>query len=105
MIDYNQEYNNYLNEYFYRVPRHIKQKLRNMPNNKGFICNGIWLFGTQKSTSNKITIMFEKNFDGLLYIHEITWKNYKVTRMDLNTKEKTTCLNQCRKKFSTASHK
>lgn len=98
MIDYNQEYQNYLSDYYYKVPRHIKQKLENMPNNKGFICNGMWLFGNQKCTSNKITIMFEKDYPNI-YIHEITWKNYKITCMNLTTKEKTTCLNQYRKKF------
>lgn len=84
--EYKYEYEYYLNEY-YKIPRHIKDKLYNMPNNKGFICNGIWLYGLQKCTSNKITIMFEKVYP-YLYIHEITFRNYKITRMDLNSKIK-----------------
>lgn len=97
MTDYNREYENYLYEY-HRIPYHIKRKLENMPNNKGFICNGIWLFGMQKGTSNKIIIMFEKIYPNI-YIHEITMRNYKITCMDLITKEKYTHYNQCRKKF------
>lgn len=85
-INYEKEYENYLSEY-YKIPKHVKEKLRNMPNNKGFICNGIWLYGLQKCTSNKITIMFEKDYP-YLYIHEITNKMYKTSRMNLNTKEK-----------------
>ena len=86
LVNYEKEYQMYLSEY-YKIPRHVKDKLRNMPNNKGFICNGIWLYGLQKCTSNKITIMFEKVYP-YLYIHEITSKTYKVSRMNLNTKEK-----------------
>lgn len=91
VINYDKEYEYYLNEYS-KIPKHIKDKLRNMPNNKGFICNGIWLYGFQKCTSNKITIMFEKMYP-YLYIHEITLRNYKVTRMDLNSKIKETISN------------
>lgn len=85
-VNYEKEYENYLSEY-YKIPRHVKDKLRNMPNNKGFICNGIWLYGLQRCTSSKITIMFEKIYPHL-YIHEITGKMYKISRMNLNTKEK-----------------
>lgn len=86
IVNYEKEYENYLSEY-YKIPRHVKDKLRNMPNNKGFICNGIWLYGLQRCTSSKITIMFEKIYPHL-YIHEITGKMYKISRMNLNTKEK-----------------
>lgn len=95
-IDYVKEYENYLSEY-YKIPKHVKEKLRNMPNNKGFICNGIWLYGLQKCTSNKITIMFEKIYPSL-YIHEITGKMYKITRMNINTKEKELVTNNKRYK-------
>jgi hypothetical protein len=66
---------------------HVKKKLQNMPNNKGFICNGIYLYGHQKSTSNKINILFEKDYP-YIYIHEITRRNYKITRMNINSKER-----------------
>lgn len=98
MIDYYKEYLHYLEEYK-KVPRHLKNKLDNMPNNKGFICNGIWLFGTKKSTSNKIIIMFEKEYN-YIYIHEITLKNYKITCMNLLTKEKTISFNKKRRKIN-----
>jgi len=101
-INYEKEYEYSLAEY-YRIPKHVKEKLRNMPNNKGFICNGVWLYGVQKCTSNKITIMFEKIYP-YLYIHEITSKMYKITQMDLNTKEKELISNTRRKVFSTRGH-
>lgn len=97
-MDYETEYINYLNEYR-KVPNHIKNKLVHMPNNKGFICNGIWLYGHQKSTSNKITIMFEKE-DMYIYIHEITYKFHKITEMNLHTKEKNLIRTLYRKKFN-----
>ncbi len=96
MVDYQKEYENYLYEY-YKIPLHVKKKLYNMPNNKGFICNGIYMYGYQKSTSNKINILFEKIYPHI-FIHEITQRNYKITRMDINTKEKIFICNTLRKK-------
>lgn len=96
-VNYDKEYQNYLNEYR-KVPHHIKKKLLNMPNNKGFICNGIYLYGHLKSTSNKITILFEKVYP-YIFIHEITYRNYKIIRMNLNTKEKNLVSDTLRKKF------
>lgn len=98
MTNYEQEYQDYLNAY-YRVPKHIKQKLIYMPNNKGFICNGIYLYGHQKSTSNKINILFEKIYP-YIFIHEITRCNYKIVRMDINTREKVFICNTQRKSLS-----
>lgn len=86
-FSYAREYDMYLSRY-HAVNKHIKEKLKNMPNNKGFICNGIWLYGHQKCTSSKITVMFEKAYP-YLYIHEITKKTHKLIRMDMNTREKT----------------
>lgn len=97
-MNYETEYSNYMNEYK-QIPYHIKNKLLHMPNNKGFICNGIWLFGHQKSTSNKINIMFEKH-DMYIYIHEITYKYHKITEMNLLTKEKKLIRTMYRKKFN-----
>jgi hypothetical protein len=103
MIDYDKEYQNYLEE-CKKIPRHLKNKLDNMPNNKGFIYNGIWLFGNKKSTSNKIIIMFEKDHN-YIYIHEITLRNYKITSMNLFTKEKVVSFNQQRYNKKTMNFK
>lgn len=86
----------YLYKYNTSVQKHIKDKLRHMPNNKGFICNGIWLYGLQRCTSNKITVMFEKIYP-YLYIHEITRKTHKITQMDINTRVKTLVSNEPRR--------
>lgn len=96
-MDYEKEYENYLWEYK-KVPYHVKKKLVNMPNNKGFICNGIYMYGHQKSTSNKINILFEKRYP-YIYIHEITYRNYKIIQMNINTKEKQLISDTLRKKF------
>lgn len=85
---------------YYNLPRHIKNKLRNMPNNKGYIINGIWYFGQLKNTSNKIDILFEKEYP-YLYIHEITQRKHKITRMHINTKEKTLVSNSNRRHLPT----
>ena len=85
-MDYEKEYQYYLQEY-YRVPRNIKDKLKYMPNNKGYICNGIYLYGYQKSTSSKISIFFEKIYP-YLYIHEITKYNHKIFQMNIKTRDK-----------------
>lgn len=52
------------------VPDFMREKLKNMPSNKGYIWRDIWCMGAQKSQSNVIT-MFEKQKQGKLRIIEI----------------------------------
>lgn len=50
------------------IPNHIEDNLKSMPNNKGYIWRGVWLFGKlPEDKSNQMT-MFEKK-SGVLYIH------------------------------------
>lgn len=87
----------------WKVPMNIHEKLRNMPNNKGFIINGVWFFGLQRPSSRKILVMFEKLYPKL-YIHEITLHHYKVICTDMNTREKYVVENVERGKKNRRAH-
>jgi hypothetical protein len=96
-VEMNMEYQQFQHA-CWTVPDNIYVKLQHMPNNKGFIVNGVWLFGLQKPSSRKILVMFEKIYPHL-YIHEITYRHHKIICMDMDTKEKYVVHNFCRKKF------
>lgn len=51
------------------IPDHMLEKLKDMPNNKGFIWRGIWCFGQKPAQSDKIVMMEKKG--NLLKILEI----------------------------------
>ncbi len=76
-VNYNLEYKKY-QTYCSKVPNHINKNLRNMPNNKGYIYNGIYLYGHQQAYNYDTTIMFEKKNKDILTIHEITPTQIKV---------------------------
>lgn len=59
------------------IPDYILRKLRNMPNNKGYIWKSVFLYGDKKAELNKPVAMFEKK-KGVLIIHEWTDQYYKV---------------------------
>lgn len=50
------------------VPNYIEDNLKAMPNNKGYIWRGVWLFGQLPQDKTNQTTMFEKK-GGVLYIH------------------------------------
>ena len=83
-------YVNYNKEYFYynksvdKIPSYIHNNLKNMPCNKGYIYNGIWLYGSQRADSDDTTIMFEKNSKSTLTIHEITKTTHKISEKKLD---------------------
>lgn len=62
-------------EHYVRIdemfPEHLKERLIDMPNNKGYIFRGCWYFGRKPEEKNSPLIMFEKR-GPLLLIHEIT---------------------------------
>ena len=74
---------NFKREYFYykslesRTPDYIMKNLKTMPNNKGYIYNGIWFFGERNPTREEKIIMFEKNRKKF-FIHELTSYSHKV---------------------------
>ena len=53
------------------IPDYIIANLKEMPSNKGYIWKGIWCFGEMKTKSQYPQILFEKNRNGNMYIHEI----------------------------------
>lgn len=66
--------NNSIDKYFRdcaSIPDHISEKLKNMPNNKGYIWKGIRCFGVKPPDSDTVTL-FEKCRGGILKIHEAT---------------------------------
>ena len=76
-VNYNKEYRKY-QIYCSKVPHHINKNLKNMPNNKGYIYNGIYLYGEQHAYNYDTTIMFEKKNKDTLTIHEITPTQIKI---------------------------
>lgn len=57
------------------VPAYIKQKLKKMPYNRGFIWKGIHLYGEQDPEVGKPVVLTEKRRNNLCIIHE--WTNKK----------------------------
>lgn len=58
------------------LPEYIKNNLDRMPNNKGYIWKGIWYFGHQPEEDSGILIMFEKQGNGDMLVHEIKHNSY-----------------------------
>ena len=59
------------------LPDYMKRKLKDMPNNKGYIFRGIWFFGQRHAEPGKPTIMFERRGKDLI-IHEYDQYDYKM---------------------------
>jgi len=68
-------------KYFYSVcdtiPENISSKLAIMPNNKGYIWRGVYLYGTQPSENNDQTVLFERKGAKTL-IHEWSKTRYNI---------------------------
>lgn len=58
------------------IPDYMKQNLKTMPCNKGYIWKGIHFMGSLKPENNNVTIMFEKCRGGIMKIHEITRRTH-----------------------------
>lgn len=71
--------------YFYRLyeksdetlPDYMRENLKDMPNNKGYIWRGCWFLGDRPSERGQPMIMFEK-VKGLLKIHEYDEHEYRL---------------------------
>lgn len=74
------EMNNGL-KYFYKVsdsiPNYITTKLKNMPNNKGYIWRGMYLYGYKDAEKGQPVSMFETS-GNVLTIHEWSQYEYRV---------------------------
>ena len=81
---------NYAREYSYfvkncsKISPNIQKNITNMPNNKGYIYNGIYLYGEKREEINQPTILFEKKGQ-TLYTHEITKTNHKIMSKQLSS--------------------
>jgi len=71
----------YFYKYFCKVndslPNYIRNNLREMPNNKGYIFRGLWMFGELPEEKGKPILLFEK-MGGNLMIHEYDKHEYKL---------------------------
>ena len=60
------------------IPVYMLKKLKNMPNNKGYIWKSIYCYGERPANVGEPVILFETQKDGILVIHETTEKEYKI---------------------------
>jgi hypothetical protein len=60
------------------IPEYMIKKLKNMPNNKGYIWKNIYCYGERPAVIGEPVILFETQKDGVLVIHETTDKEYKI---------------------------
>src|SRR5277367_2377908 len=76
--EYEREYKRFQNTCT-KIPDYIKVNLKNMPNNKGYIFRGIWLFGDLPTEKKRTDIvLFENICRNNLKIHEINKGIYKI---------------------------
>ena len=67
---YDKEYKRYIDK-CNSVPDYIIRNLKEMPSNKGYIWKGLWCFGELPREENANLIMFKKEDNDLMEIHEI----------------------------------
>ncbi len=58
--------------YDLRIPNYIQNKLKNLPNNKGYIFRNNWLFGEKEPDSSNIVTMYKDIDTDNMEIHEIS---------------------------------
>lgn len=75
-------------EYFQKacdtVPDYMMKKLKVMPNNKGYIWRDVYCFGELPAEKGQPTLIFDKQRDGTMIIHEWTLGECKVWRKPEN---------------------
>lgn len=78
------------------IPEYMIKKIKNTPNNKGYIWKGIWFFGELPEEKGKPIVFFDKQRDGTLIIHEFSERNYKIWHKKEN-QDRTLFMNKIRK--------
>jgi hypothetical protein len=73
--DFNYVYKHYCNV-VETIPIYMLENLEKMPNNRGYIWRGCWLFG--KLDEDGDTIIMNESSNKIQYIHEISKKEYKI---------------------------
>lgn len=72
-----------------KLPNNIIEKLKDMPNNKGYIIRDSFFFGEKANDNSGILTMFEKKYNekNILYIHEYSMTEHKIyKKIDKNKK-------------------
>jgi len=64
------------------IPDYMLRKLKNMPNNKGYIWKSVHCYGDRAAERGKPTVMFERQRGGILVIHETSATEYKIWHKD-----------------------
>jgi hypothetical protein len=80
--------------YFYKVyqsieasvPDYIRENLKSMPNNKGYIWRGCWFLGELSPEHGQPMVLFEKVRGGVTRIHEVD--DYEIRIFEKQGKEK-----------------
>jgi hypothetical protein len=75
--EYNKSYY-YFQNLSATIPNYILNNLKEMPENKGYYWKGIALYGELPAEKGNPTILFEKDKNGLLIIHEWKEKTYNI---------------------------
>jgi hypothetical protein len=94
-----QDYENAFSYYRYvndNIPDYMIKKIKNTPNNKGYIWKGVWFFGELPEEKGKPIVFFDKQRDGTLAIHEFSDRNYKIWHKKEN-QHKTLYMNKIRR--------
>lgn len=60
------------------LPNYMKENLKSMPNNKGYIWKGINFYGALPKEKNQPCVLFEKKKDNVMMIYETTEKETNV---------------------------
>jgi hypothetical protein len=85
-------------------PAYTQKILKNMPNNKGFILNGIVYYGTAPGKADtSVTVLFEKTKGmprTMSLVHEIRRNEHCVYRVDKAAKTRELVYRQTRRCFS-----
>ena len=63
-----------------KLPNHISENLRDMPNNKGYIFKNIHFYGEKNKDNSGLLTLFEKKYEekDVLIIHEWSNTEYKI---------------------------
>ena len=67
---------NYYTRTSARLPNYMKKNLENMPNNKGYYWRDIAFYGELPPNNSGTTVLFQKERDGSMIIHEWTKSYY-----------------------------
>ena len=80
------------------IPQHIKDKLKNQPNNNGFIWRGIYMYGHKPPSGRPENVSLLEKQGRDLYIHEFFPDRYKVWKKTENSRRKELVFTQDRKR-------